>query len=56
MDDLILHHAQSGKALTDQYFQEVNLLKQQYIALGNLGLQIILSIAKDPSAYYVFCP
>lgn len=54
MDDSI--QSQSEKHLTMQYLEEIELLKDQYRALGNLGLQIILSITKDPSAFYVFCP
>lgn len=39
-----------------QYQEETKLLLNQYRALGNLGLQVVLSIAKDPSVFYVFCP
>lgn len=53
MDD---SKTQTEQSIYQQYLEEEALLKDQYLALGNLGLQIVLSIAKDPSVFYVFCP
>ncbi len=53
MDD---SKTQAEQSIYQQYLEEEALLKDQYLALGNLGLQIVLSIAKDPSVFYVFCP
>ncbi len=56
MDNSTHLNSQSMQDLQRVYFEEESLLKEQYRALGNLGLQIIFSIAKNPSVYYVFCP
>ncbi len=53
MDDF---KKQPEQNIYQQYLEEEALLKDQYLALGNLGLQIVHAIAKDPSVFYVFCP